>query len=230
MNKNYNLGRKKLMLPEYGRNVHQMIEYLRSIHDRDLRSQQARVVVDVMGNINPVLRDTADFKHKLWDHLFIMAGFELDVDSPYPIPSPEILEVKPHKMEYPHGKIRFKHYGKNIEQALSTLKNIDDEAVKTQIAGNIAKYMRAKSYEYNQEHPNNEVIMKDIRLMSDNSVTIDEVALNSLRNDYKQPRMNNHSRKNYSAAGKQNNRQNNRQNNNKQGRQRFAGKPQHNNK
>lgn len=210
------------MLPEYGRHVHQMVEYLMSIHDRDLRNQQAQAVIEVMGNLNPTLRDTADFKHKLWDHLFIMSDFKLDVDAPYPIPSPKILDVKPDRMEYPHGKIARKHYGKNIEHSLEALKTVDDEEAKTQIAGNIAKYMRAKSFEYNQEHPNNEVIMKDIRSMSDNMVTIDEVALNNLRNDYKQPRLNNRAHK---GAGYTNNGKTG--NNKQQGNKRRQGKSQH---
>ena len=90
MDKNYNFERKKLMLPEYGRHVHQMVDYLKTIHDRDLRNQQARAVIEVMGNLNPILRESADFKHKLWDHLFIMSDFDLDVDSPYPIPKASI--------------------------------------------------------------------------------------------------------------------------------------------
>ena len=84
MDKNYNYTRKKLLLPEYGRHIHEMIDFLQTIEDRELRNRQARIIIGVMGNLNPTLRDTADFTHKLWDHLFIMADFELDVDSPYP--------------------------------------------------------------------------------------------------------------------------------------------------
>lgn len=226
MDTNYNLGRKKLMLPEYGRHVHQMVDYLGSIHDRDLRNQQAQAVIEVMGNLNPTLRDTADFKHKLWDHLFIMSEFNLDVDSPYPIPSPKILNIKPDRLTYPKGKIVRKHYGKNIEHALAALMQMDDEATKTLIAGNIAKYMRAKSFEYNQEHPNNEVIMKDIRSMSDNRIRIDEVALNNLRNDYNQPRMINRPRKNFTAGAHSNGKTGN-FSNNKQGNKHRAGKSPH---
>ena len=187
MDKNYNFERKKLMLPEYGRHVHQMVDYLKTIHDRDLRNQQARAVIEVMGNLNPILRESADFKHKLWDHLFIMSDFDLDVDSPYPIPTAKSLYPKPDRIEYPKHQIARKHYGKNIENMLAALKEIDDEEAKTQIAGNIAKFMRAKSFEYNQEHPNNEVIVKDIKRMSGGTIQIDEVALNNLRSDYKQP-------------------------------------------
>ena len=108
---------------------------------------------------------------------------------------------------------------------LAALKEIDDEEAKTQIAGNIAKFMRAKSFEYNQEHPNNEVIMKDIRSMSDNRIVLDEVALNNLKNDYKQPYMNNRQRKNYSTGGHSGSKANNYSN--KQGNKRRIGKALH---
>lgn len=201
MEKNYNFERKKLMLPEYGRHVHEMVDYLRTIHDRDLRNLQAQVVIEVMGNLNPILRDTVDFKHKLWDHLFIMADFQLDVDSPYPIPSQKILYPRPDKMEYPNHKIRRKHYGKYIEKMLHAIALSDDESAKALTVENLAKYMRVKSFEYNREHPNNQVIVKDIQTMSDHQITLDESALNGLKNDYKQPQTNNKQRKNFPSVG-----------------------------
>ena len=130
-------------------------------------------------------------------------------------------------MAYPGGKIARKHYGKNIERTLAALKAIDDEEAKTLIVNNIAKYMRAKSFEYNQEHPSNEIIMKDIRSMSDKGVTIDEVALNNLRNDYKQPRMNNRSRKNFQTGNHSAGKTNGHAGNNKQGGKRRTGKSQY---
>lgn len=202
MNKNYNFGRKKLVLPEYGRHIHQMVDYLMTIQDRELRNSQARVVIEVMGNINPTLRDTADFKHKLWDHLFIMSDFKLDVDSPFPTPTADMMYPQPDKLAYPKRKIARKQYGKNIVNMLAALKNETDEQAKTALTGNIARFMRAKSFEYNQEYPNNEVIMNDIRRMSDNMITIDEIAIGALKNDYKQPHNNSKNRKNFS--GKQN--------------------------
>ena len=225
MKKNYNYTRRKLYLPEYGRHIQEMIDSLLEIEDRRERNRQARAVIAVMGNLNPLLRDTADFTHKLWDHLFIMSDFDLDVDSPYPIPTAKSLYPKPDRIEYPKHQIARKHYGKNIENMLAALKEIDDEEAKTQIAGNIAKFMRAKSFEYNQEHPNNEVIMKDIRSMSDNRIVLDEVALNNLKNDYKQPYMNNRQRKNYSAGGHSGSKANNYSN--KQGNKRRIGKALH---
>ncbi len=185
MKKNYNYTRRKLYLPEYGRHIHEMIDSLMTIEDRRDRNRQARAVIAVMGNLNPLLRDTADFTHKLWDHLFIMSDFQLDVDSPYPRPSRKDLTVAPRHMEYSQHKISFKHYGKYIERMLRSLSDEEHPLRLAQTVGNIARYMRTKSFEYNQEHPNNEVIIKDIKKMSDGNICIDEESLNNLRSDYK---------------------------------------------
>lgn len=186
MRKNYNNTRKKLFLPEYGRHIHEMVDSLLAIGDRRERNRQARAVIAVMGNLFPLLRDTTDFTHKLWDHLFIMSDFQLDVDSPYPRPTRQELTVSPHPLRYSQSRIAHKHYGKYVEQMIRSLSRNDDPAVVSLTVDNLARYMRTKSYEYNQEHPSNEVIIKDIKEMSGGGVKIDEVALNNLRSDYKQ--------------------------------------------
>jgi hypothetical protein len=187
MNKNYNYERKKLQLPEYGRHIHEMVDYVGTIDDRAERNRQAQAVIGVMGNLFPLLRDTADYTHKLWDHLFIMADFRLDVDSPYPIPSAEELAPRPKKMSYPTRKIAIKHYGKNVENILRALRDSSDRAATDEAVGNVARYMRTKSYEYNQEHPNNEVIIRDIKRMAGGAIAVDETAIGNLRSEYKQP-------------------------------------------
>ena len=187
MKKNYNAGRKRLYLPEYGRHIHQMVDGLLEISDRDERNRRARMVIDVMGNLNPLLRDTPDFTHKLWDHLFIMSDFKLDVDSPYPIPTHATLSPNPHRMKYPDKKIELKHYGKNVLNMLRSLEGADDPEAVQEVISNVARYMRTKSYEYNQELPNNEMIIKEIKKMTGGRITIDEVALNHIKSDYKQP-------------------------------------------
>jgi len=185
MKKNYNFTRSKLFLPEYGRHIHEMVASLLEIEDRRERTRQAKAVIAVMGNLNPLLRDTADFTHKLWDHLFIMSDFQLDVDSPYPRPSRQDLTVAPRRMRYSQHRILFKHYGKYVGEMIRSLEGRDPrETMRT--VDNLARYMRAKSYEYNQEHPNNEVIVKDIKQMSGGNISIDEAAINNLRSDYKQ--------------------------------------------
>ena len=186
MKKNYNYTRRKLFLPEYGRHIHEMIDSLMLIEDRYERNRQARAVIAVMGNLFPLLRDTADYTHKLWDHLFIMSDFQLDVDSPYPRPTRQDLVVKPRPLSYSQGAIKHKHYGKYVERIVRSLKEHPEAEQTAETIDHLARYMRAKSFEYNQEHPNNEVIVKDLKEMSDGAISIDEAALNNLRSDYKQ--------------------------------------------
>ncbi|MBQ3208277.1 MAG: DUF4290 domain-containing protein [Alistipes sp.] len=185
MRHNYNYKRRKLYLPEYGRHIQEMVDSLLTIEDRAERTRQAKAVIAVMGNLNPLLRDTADFTHKLWDHLFIMSDFQLDVDSPYPQPTREELEPTPRRLNYPQSFIRFKHYGKYVGRILKSLADCPEDKSIDATVGNIARYMRTKSYEYNLDHPNNEVIIKDIKILSGNSIEIDEQALNNIRSDYK---------------------------------------------
>lgn len=186
MRHNYNFTRRKLYLPEYGRHIHKMVDSLLLIEDRTERTRQAKAVIAVMGNLNPLLRDTADFTHKLWDHLFLMSDFQLDVDSPYPRPSREELQPTPRKLEYPQSYIRFKHYGKYVGKILKSLTECQDQHSVDATVDNIARYMRVKSYEYNLDHPNNEVIIKDIKSMTNNAIVVNEQALNNIRSDYKQ--------------------------------------------
>ncbi|MCC8089207.1 MAG: DUF4290 domain-containing protein [Rikenellaceae bacterium] len=212
MNKNYNFECKKLNLPEYGRNILKMVEYLMTINDRELRNHQARVVIDVMGNINNHLRDTDDLKHKLWDHLFIISDFKLDVDSPYPKPSPSSITPSPEKLPYPQGNIGWNHYGRNIEIMIKVLKNTDNEEERRLIINNIAKYMRNKSHEFNQEHPSNEIIINDIRCMCDNMINIEDDILNGSKSEFK-PQITNQRTKNKNNFKKQNPKNNFKSNN-----------------
>lgn len=186
MRKNYNKQRTKLFLPEYGRHIQEMVDSLLHIEDRRERNRQAKAVIAVMGNLFPTLRDTEDFAHKLWDHLFIMSDFQLDVDSPYDKPTREELTIKPNSLKYSQGGITYKHYGKYVERMIGSLDGSEEPETLRKTIDNIARHMRTKSFEYNQEHPNNEVIIKDIRRMSNGDIEIDEASINNLRNDYKQ--------------------------------------------
>lgn len=217
MRKNYNYTRHKLQLPEYGRHIQKMAESLKKIEDRVERNKQAHAVIAVMGNLNPLLRDTADFTHKLWDHLYLIAGFDLDVDSPYPRPTREEIEMKPKKLEYNRRPIQFKHYGRYVGDMIRTIAKESDPEASARGIDNIARYMRTKSFEYNQEHPNNEIIIKDIRRMAKDGITIDEESINNLRSDYKNNQTH-HSQKGQKGAKGQ-----------KNGAQRGGAKGHHNN-
>lgn len=176
--KNYNATRDKLILPEYGRNVISMVNALFEISDRNERTRQAQIVIDVMGNINPTLRDSNDYKHKIWDHLFILSDFKLDIDSPYEIPSREALYLRPEKIKYGRHKITHKQYGNNVREVINVLcenRNSEDIAP---IAVDLAKFMKQKSFEYNKEYPSNEVVLNDIRKFSNDEIILDENTLN----------------------------------------------------
>lgn len=206
MRKNYNYTRRKLYLPEYGRHIHEMIDSLLVIEDRAERTRQAKAVIAVMGNLNPMLRDTADFKHKLWDHLFIMSDFKLDVDSPYPQPSRQDLELKPQKLRYPQSRIAFKHYGKYAQQMVRKIASSPNGAASEDILS-VARFMRAKSYEFNNEHPNNESIVRDVRIMSEGEIALDPAALQSMRHDYhRRPQQRNQKGRNNPKRNNNNNR------------------------
>lgn len=186
MRKNYNYTRRRLYLPEYGRHIHEMVDSLLEIEDRQERTRQAKAVIAVMGNLNPTLRDTEDFKHKLWDHLFIMSDFQLDVDSPYAQPSRQDLTLRPQKLSYPQSRAMFKHYGKYAQRFVRLIAEDSDPSRAVGEIANVARFMRTKSYEFNNEHPNNDSIIRDIHLMADNKLEIDISEISSMRSEYRQ--------------------------------------------
>ena len=185
MRKNYNYTRRKLFLPEYGRHIHEMVDSLLQIEDRAERTRQAKAVIAVMGNLNPTLRDTEDFKHKLWDHLFIMSDFQLDVDSPYAQPSRQDLTIVPQKLPYPQTKVIFKHYGKYAQRFVKAIATETGSKRAEEEMMNVARFMRSKSYEFNNEHPNNDSIIRDIHIMAGGKADIDLTAVSTIRSEYR---------------------------------------------
>src|SRR5215471_9518845 len=115
----YNTTRNELAMREYGRHIQKMIEHLLSIEEPERRQRNARAVIELMGFLNPHLKNVEDFRHKLWDHLFLISDFKLEVDSPYPIPTKETLKTKPKPLRYPKGRPRYSHIGKNIESVIN---------------------------------------------------------------------------------------------------------------
>lgn len=186
MRKNYNHTRRKLYLPEYGRHIQEMVDALLEIEDRGERTRQAKAVIAVMGNLNTMLRDTDEFKHKLWDHLFIMSDFRLDVDSPYSQPSRQDLMIRPQKLNYPQSRITFKHYGKYAQNFVRYIAEEQRSGRTTAEVVDVARYMRAKSFEFNNEHPNNDSIIRDIRIMADGDIDINVAAISGMRSEYRQ--------------------------------------------
>lgn len=162
----YNTTRGKLLLPEYGRNVQNMIKHMKEIADRDERNRAAQAIIEVMGQLNPHLRDVDDFRHKLWTHLFIMADFELDVDSPYEIPKKEILDEKPERVDYPKSKIRFGHYGQYTQKILEQSAEVTDEGERDYLTRKMAQFMKKQFLLHNNNAVENHVIANQLNELS----------------------------------------------------------------
>lgn len=170
----YNTERKSLRLPEYGRNVQKMIEYLRSIEDREKRNEQARAVVKVMEILNPQVHLQENYEQKLWDHLFIISDFNLDVDSPYPMPSREALDTPPAVIPVNKKPVKAYHYGRNIESMIDLVARKEDGEVKTAMIRSLAIYMRQQYLIWNKDSVSDETIFQDIEKLSDGRITVPE--------------------------------------------------------
>jgi hypothetical protein len=147
----YNTNRNYLSMREYGRHIQRMVEYLLTIEDREKRNQQAKSVIELMGFLNPHLKNVEDFKHILWDHLFFISDFKLDVDSPYPIPQRESYKGKPEPLPYPKRKPRYSHLGKNLELVIDKALKEEDGEKKAGFAHAIAYYMKLAYSNWHKE-------------------------------------------------------------------------------
>ena len=168
----YNTQLPHLMIPEYGRNIQKLIEYACTIKDREERNKVAQAIIAIMGRLNPMLRDLTDFRHKLWDHLFIISDFKLDVDAPYPKPPKEILRTKPDKVSYPSKKIRFKHYGKAIERMIEKASDMNDGEEKTAFVVAIANLMKKSYLVWNRNTVSDNVILQELSLLSNEKLKV----------------------------------------------------------
>ncbi|MDG2153302.1 MAG: DUF4290 domain-containing protein [Crocinitomicaceae bacterium] len=169
----YNTTREKLILPEYGRNVQNMISHAMDIKDREERNRATQAIIEVMGQLNPHLRDVDDYRHKLWTHLFLMSDFKLDVDSPYETPKPEVLNEKPEQMSYPSGKIRFGHYGKYTEQLLKKATEINEPDAKDSFKMAMANFMKKQYLVHNNGAVENHVIAENLNELSNGDLSIE---------------------------------------------------------
>ncbi len=169
----YNTTRTHLILPEYGRNVQNMIAHAMELADRDERNRAAQAIIEVMGQLNPHLRDEDDYRHKLWTHLFVMSNFQLDVDSPYDLPSPEVLNEKPDIMEYPSGSIRYGHYGKYTQKILNQAKDIANVDEKDFLQKTMGNFMKLQFLTYNNDTVEDSVIANQLSELSGGSLVIE---------------------------------------------------------
>ena len=200
----YNTNRTKLLMPEYGRNIQQMVEYCKSLPSKEERNEVAKTIVEFMGQRNPHLRDEENYKHKLWDHLYILADYDLDVDAPYPFPTREELAQKPNRMDYPSFENEYKFYGKSILQLIDRAIELEEGEEKEALIQVIANNMKKSYNVYNKEHVQDEVIFRHLKELSQDKLdltgieTLDKSKIyhssRNKRNNHK--KRNHHSQKN----------------------------------
>lgn len=165
--KDYNTQRKKMKLPEYGRSLQKMVDFAMQIEDRDERNLAVKTIIDIMGAMYPYLRDINDFKHKLWDHIAIMSEFKLDIDYPYDPPKPETFLEKPQRVPYTQSDIRYRHYGKLMEQLITNTANMEDESpAKTTNIEQLTNQMKKSYLIWNKDAVEDEKIFDDLKELS----------------------------------------------------------------
>jgi len=173
-NMEYNTTRNHLIMKEYGRHIQKMVEYLLTLQDKEERQRNAYAVIELMGFLNPHLKNIEDFRHKLWDHLFLISNFELDVESPYPIPTRETLKARPEPLRYPKKYPKFNHLGKNIEVVIDKALKEENPEKKQGFANAIAYYMKLTYSNWHKELVHDDTIQSEL-----SSITKGELEFNN---------------------------------------------------
>lgn len=162
----YNTTREKLLIPEYGRNVQKMVEYMMTIPERDKRTRYAEMIIDLMATLNPGLKIMEDYKHKLWDHLYLISDFKLDVDSPYPAPSREEMFRKPDPLPYPQTKVAVRHFGKNLNALIEKALAETDEEKRQSLTQLIGYYMKLAYINWHREPVHDDMIRNELSVLT----------------------------------------------------------------
>lgn len=171
----YNTTRTPLTIREYGRHIQKMVDYLLTIEDADKRQSQAEILIELMGFLNPHLKNVEDFRHKLWDHLFYMSDFRLKVESPYPIPTREEYNEKPAPLAYPQHKPKYAHLGRNLELLIAKAKAETDEGKKQYLIHNILYYIKLAYSNWHKELASDETVANELRNISGGALSVDAV-------------------------------------------------------
>ncbi len=219
----YNTTRSQLLMPEYGRNVQKMIEYLKTVEDKEKRLRNAEVIIELMGTLNPHLKTIEDYKHKLWDHLYQMTGFSLEVDSPYPAPTAEAIFKKPEVLPYPQKRLEHRHLGHNITALLDRAMVETDPDKKHGLTQTVGYYMKLAYGNWHKEPVHDDMIKNELKEISGGLLTYetggyrvqyDTPRTNNNNNNFKQRGGNNSNNRNFKGAnGNTNNQGGQRQNN-----------------
>jgi len=171
-NLEYNTERQKLHIPEYGRHFQKMVDHAVAIEDREERNKEAKAIISVMGNLQPHLRDVPDFQHKLWDQLFIMSDFRLDVDSPFPITSKEVLQQRPEPLGYPQNHPKYRFYGNNIKRMIDVAVKWEKGDMRSGLEFAIANHMKKCYLNWNKDTVEDSVIFGHLKELSDGEIDL----------------------------------------------------------
>lgn len=166
----YNTTRNYLIMKEYGRNIQKMVEFLVTIEDDEDRQRNAMAVIELMGTLNPHLRNVEDFRHKLWDHLFNISGFNLNVESPYPVPTQEALRAKPDRLPYPKKYPRNRHFGKNLEMVIDKALNEENQEKKEGFTQTVGNYMKLAYSNWHKESVHDDAIKAELLSITNGSL------------------------------------------------------------
>jgi Domain of unknown function (DUF4290) len=169
----YNTQRNYLTMREYGRHIQRMVEYVLTIEDRQKRQQQAQVVIELMGTLNPHLKNVDDFRHLLWDHLFFVSDFKLDVDCPYPIPTRETYKQKPDPLPYPKRMPKYSHLGKNLEVVIDKALKEENSEKRVGFANSIAYYMKLAYSNWHKELVHDDGIRAELNVITNGQLEFD---------------------------------------------------------
>jgi hypothetical protein len=176
----YNTTRGKLIIGEYGRNIQKMVQHIIDEEDREKRTKMAKAMIQVMGQMNPTIRESGDYKHALWDHLHIIADFKLDVDAPYQPPSREVLEAKPEKIAYSENNIRYKVYGANIARVIEEAIKFEEGPEKDALVHAIANHLKKQYLAWNRESVDDTQIFEHLKVLSKGKLELkEELSLNT---------------------------------------------------
>ncbi|WP_027136648.1 DUF4290 domain-containing protein [Gaetbulibacter saemankumensis] len=168
----YNTEREHLIIPEYGRHMQKMINHAKTLESKEERNKVAKAIIAVMGNMQPHLRDVPDFQHKLWDQLFIMSNFELDVDSPYEKPTKELLEERPEPLKYPQNFPKYRFYGNNIKTMIDVANTWEDGELKEALTYTIANHMKKCFLNWNKDTVEDDVIYDHLFELSGGKINL----------------------------------------------------------
>ncbi|NNT72072.1 DUF4290 domain-containing protein [Flavobacterium sp. IMCC34852] len=210
----YNAERPHLIIPEYGRHLQKLIDQATLIADREERNKAAKYIIQVMGSLNPHLRDVPDFQHKLWDQIFIMSDFRLDVDSPYPIPTRDVINLKPERLPYPQKNPKYRFYGNNIKYMIDVANSWEEGEMKNALVKVIANHMKKSYLSWNKDTVTDTVIFEHLYELS-------EGRLNLLQSTEELLKTNDLMRTNKKMSNKNQPQQNNKIKSNKNGKKPF---------